>query len=72
MPKALDLTGQIFNNLKAIKKLPSKNGKTYWLCECLLCGTQKEVQTCHLTNGSIKSCGCLKKDNPFTMEQKEI
>ena len=42
MPKALDLTGQIFGNLKAISKAPSKGKKTYWLCECLLCGNQKE------------------------------
>lgn len=58
MPKPLDITNQIFGNLKALAKAPSRNGKTYWLCECLLCGTQKEIQTSHLTSGSTKSCGC--------------
>ena len=57
MPKPLDLTNQIFGNLKAIKKAPSRSGKTYWECECLLCGTHKEVQTCHLTGNKITSCG---------------
>ena len=58
MPKSLDLSNQIFGNLKAIKKAPSKGKKTYWLCECLLCGNVKEIQTSHLTSGASKSCGC--------------
>lgn len=59
MPKALDITNQKFGNLTAIKKVASKSGKTYWLCKCD-CGNEKEVQTAHLVNGSIKSCGCGK------------
>ena len=58
MPKSLDITNQIFGNLKALKKAKSRSGKTYWLCECLLCGNQKEIQTSHLTSGATKSCGC--------------
>lgn len=61
MPKALDLKDQIFGQLKVIEKAPSRKGKTYWLCECLACGNQKEVQTGHLTSGAIQSCGCKKK-----------
>ena len=57
MPAALDLTGQKFNRLTAIKKAPSRGGKTYWICQCE-CGNIKEVQTTHLRNGAIKSCGC--------------
>lgn len=60
MAKALDITGQRFGKLVAIQKAPSKSGKTYWLCQCD-CGNQKEVQTCHLTDGSITSCGCTRK-----------
>ena len=63
MPQALDLTGKIFGNLKAIKKAPSRSGKTYWECECLLCGSIKEYQTGHLTSGASKSCGCQRKSN---------
>lgn len=70
MPKTLDLTNQVFNYLKALEKLPSKNGKTYWLCECQLCGNKKAIQTCHLVNGSIKSCGCLKEKEPFSLGEK--
>ena len=57
MPKALNLTGQVFGNLKVIEKAPSRKKKTYWLCECQFCGTLKEIQTCHLTCGTAVSCG---------------
>ena len=63
MPKALDLNGQIFTNLKVIQKAPSKNNKTYWTCECLLCGSVKDYQTGHLTHGDSKSCGCQNGKN---------
>ena len=56
----LDITNQRFGNLVAVKKVSSRNGKTYWLCQCD-CGNTKEIQTGHLTNGSIFSCGCIKK-----------
>lgn len=32
MAKSLELIGEIFGKLTVIEKLPSKNGKTYWLC----------------------------------------
>ena len=57
MPKALDITNQKFGKLTAIKKAPSRSGKTYWLCKCE-CGNEKEVQTSHLMDGRTKSCGC--------------
>ena len=56
MPKALDLTNKRFGSLVAVKKAESRNKKTYWLCKCD-CGDFKEVQTCHLVSGAIKSCG---------------
>jgi len=68
MPKALDLTGQRFGKLVALKKAPSRNGKTYWLCQCD-CGNQKEIQTSHLTNKNITSCGCNRKTIPTLMNK---
>lgn len=62
MPKFLDITNQRFGKLVALYKLPSRKGKTYWMCQCD-CGNQKEVQTGHLTSGNIKSCGCQKITN---------
>lgn len=57
MPNKIDITGRRFGKLVAIKEMPSKNGKTYWLCQCD-CGNEKVVQTCHLRKGMTKSCGC--------------
>lgn len=72
MPNALDLTGQKFGLLTAIKKVKSRKGHTYWLCECE-CGQQKEIQTTHLTRGKTKSCGsCLKKGTKeISLEKKK-
>lgn len=72
MPKALDITNQIFGNLKAISKAPSRGKKTYWLCECLLCGNSKEIQTSHLTSGAAQSCGCQKPLINANIEKKCI
>lgn len=66
MGKALDITGKKFNSLTAISREPSKNGKTYWkfLCDC---GNEKVIQTNHVVNGTIKSCGCLKTKINITL-----
>lgn len=69
MPKVLDITGQRFGSLTALKKVKSRGGKTYWLCQCD-CGNQKEIQTSHLTSGATKSCGCQRK-NPLTEIEEE-
>ena len=70
MPKALDITNKRFGKLIAIKKMPSKNGKTYWLCKCD-CGEEKEIQTCHLTSGVTTSCGKCRVNPLFKEEEKE-
>ena len=59
MPKGLDLTGQIYKTWEVLYKLPSKNGKTYWLCQCQNCGQQKEVQTNHLRKMTVGNCTCV-------------
>ena len=72
MPKALDLNGKIFTHLKVLNKAPNKGKKTYWTCECLLCGSVKDYQTGHLVNGSIKSCGCKTYNNFHHLLDKEV
>lgn len=53
----LDLTGQQFGHLTAIKRLPY-NGKNnnLWLCQCD-CGNTTEVPSNALTRGVRTSCG---------------
>ena len=53
----IDLTGQSFGYLTALKKIPG--GK--WLCKCK-CGNIVEVLTYNLKNGNTKSCGCYQKE----------
>lgn len=61
MPKKLDLIGKRFGKLVVVSQEKSKNGKTYWLCQCD-CGNLKIVQGAHLTGEKIKSCGCLQNE----------
>lgn len=62
MGKTLELTGQRFGRLIAIKNLNERKGRyVVWLCECD-CGNFKKVRSSRLTSGNTKSCGCLRKE----------
>jgi len=58
MMKVIDITGQRFGRLVVIKKCEKINNRTGWECICD-CGSIKKVQTNHLKQAQIKSCGCL-------------
>ncbi len=54
---AADLKNKVFGKLKVIKR--NKNFKNVtWLCQCQ-CGEKVSVKAMYLSNGSVKSCGCL-------------
>ena len=60
--KKLDLTGQRFGNLIALKPdepyiKPSGKKISTWLCQCD-CGNTVVVRTEYLRSGHTKSCGC--------------
>ena len=59
-----DLTGQHFGRLTALEidHIDEKH-KVYWRCSCS-CGNEAVVLGILLTNGSTKSCGCLKREAP--------
>lgn len=58
----LDLTGQRFGRLIAIEESGRSKGRSViWLCKCD-CGNTHTVIAPMLKNGSIRSCGCLKRD----------
>lgn len=57
-----DLTGDKFGRLTAVKLSEKRSGrKTFWDCVCE-CGSTKTVRTDSLKDGSVRSCGCLKKE----------
>lgn len=63
MENAEDLTGKTFGHLKIIEKAsdrvtPSGQKRKFWLCECLLCGSRKEIAGPDLKSGNTISCGC--------------
>ena len=66
--KPINLTGQRFGRLTAIKFTGSKKlfGKKYryWLCQCD-CGNEKEITVTNLRSGHTLSCGCLRTEGAF-------
>ena len=55
----VDITGQRFGNLIAIKDIGSnKKGNAVWECKCN-CGNIIQVRGIDLRNGHTKSCGCI-------------
>lgn len=62
MRKPLNLCGQKFGRLTAIKRVGSNNqGNSMWLCRCE-CGNTLVVNSQNLKNGHSKSCGCRKAE----------
>ena len=59
MGKKVDLTGQRFGMLVAIKDVGIKNRSVLWECECD-CGSHVEVMSKDLKSGNTKSCGCMR------------
>jgi hypothetical protein len=62
MAKALDLCGQRFARLLVIERAPRRGKKTIWKCLCQ-CGQFSYPQTCDLTSGKHRSCGCLQLES---------
>jgi hypothetical protein len=60
--KAVDITGQKFNRLTAIKRVDNygtgTKSKAKWLCACD-CGNETFAAVHSLKSGNTKSCGCL-------------
>ncbi len=57
MPPALNLTGQKFGRLTALRRVGTdKDGKAVWACICS-CGRQSFVRAHSLKRGNTTSCG---------------
>ncbi len=68
MSKMVDLTGQKFGRLTAIKPVRKPNdGKLYWECLCD-CGNTKVILGSNLKSGATKSCGCLRSKEYVPIE----
>ena len=56
----INLAGQQFGRLIAIKRVGAKRGSALWLCKCE-CGNTADVNARELNSGNTKSCGCIHK-----------
>ena len=61
MPAFIDLTGQSFSRLTALRVNGKLGGKPAWLCRCE-CGKEVTVRGSDLRLGKHRSCGCLHID----------
>lgn len=61
MPAALDLTGQRFGRLVALRKAPSRARCSHWWCRCD-CGNVRSVATQSLRGEHTLSCGCYQRE----------
>lgn len=61
MVAPLDITGQRFGRLVAIRRVENKGRRTRWLFTCD-CGVETEQLLEPIRAGYTRSCGCLRKD----------
>lgn len=57
----IDISGQAFGRLVAIRRDKSGRGDGFWLCRCE-CGEEVSIRTHALRIGNTKSCGCLQRE----------
>lgn len=63
MGTMIELTGQKYGRLTVLNKTTlRKNGSVVWHCKCD-CGKECDISSAGLRSGSVKSCGCLKKES---------
>lgn len=71
--KAIDITGQRFGRLAAVKRVerPAYMADTcaWWLCRCD-CGTEFLVRSRDLRHGGTKSCGCHRSDRIIALNKQ--
>ncbi len=57
----IDLSGQTFGRLTAVRRVGTRQRSAIWLCVCS-CGNTREVISSNLRRGVTQSCGCLAKE----------
>lgn len=61
MSAPVDITGQTFERLTAIRVVRRSNSKRLWLYRCT-CGAEVVHGASVVRQGRVKSCGCLKRE----------
>lgn len=66
-PRTIDIAGQRFGRLVAVRLGARQHRATTWVCLCD-CGREKVVQLGSLRNGTTMSCGCLRAERMAAMK----
>jgi hypothetical protein len=61
MPKMVDITGQRFGRLIAMKRVGTQWGKVLWLFQCDY-GNETTITSNVVRMGNTSSCGCFRRD----------
>ena len=61
MNPPIDITGQTFGRLTAIRIMGKQSGGFVWLFKCS-CGNETVTRSSMVRSGKTKSCGCLQKE----------
>lgn len=69
MRRKIDITGERFGRLVAIRKVKDEKGRLKWLCQCD-CGNTKTVVVSSLLKGLTKSCGCYNRERAVETNTK--
>jgi hypothetical protein len=59
--KPVELAGQTFGRLTAIRRIGTKHGHAEWLCNCS-CGRTVNQSANELRSGKVRTCGCAKTE----------
>lgn len=69
MSRKIDITGERYGRLVAIKCIGARNGSTIWLFKCD-CGNEKEARLHDVRSSKTRSCGCLSSEKTTHMKTK--
>lgn len=57
----IDERGNHYGRLTVLEPRPNRGHGMRWLCQCA-CGSTTTVRGAYLRNGSVRSCGCWRRD----------
>lgn len=69
--KMIDISGQRFGRLVAIKSTSDEKGRFMWKCRCD-CGNTHLVKSVNLRRGTTRSCGCLAKETAYLNGKRNL
>ena len=68
--RVIDMVGQRFGRLIVTRFAYTKNGMTYWWCQCDCGSKEKTVSSSNLKSGCTLSCRCLIKEKTSQRSKK--